>query len=418
MSDNITGVPVLVTEKEKAVALTPIERQGKEYSEDWLQQLLFAHPEILPASEFDEAFHGAHAVGREVPTAAGPIDLLLLNERGWLILVETKLWRNPESRREVVAQIVEYASAMQTWTSEDLERALKNALSSPVKSSLVDHFREHPGFDERRFQDTLTRNLQSGRFLLLVVGDGIREGVEQMADFLQRTPLLHYSLGLVELGLWRIDANQKWPIYVQPRVVTRTREIMRSLVTVTVEGAPAVVRATTPPPEDEARKSRQRMSEEDFIERTRLETDASVAEYARWLLDNAEEHGLSVVWQDTGPVLRYIDLESGRHFTLGYLRHGRFTGAAWLDHHLDKAGLPEEIANTHKAELSKLLPGAKVMPMRGEKNRRMGRTDVYVGKSDGLPLKELLADDRKTKLFEVCERTIALIQRAIQKKGK
>ena len=33
--------------------------------------------------------------------------------------------------------------------------------------------------DEKQFNDALTANLRRGRFLLLIVGDGIREGVEQ-----------------------------------------------------------------------------------------------------------------------------------------------------------------------------------------------------------------------------------------------
>lgn len=36
----------------------------------------------------------------------------------------------------------------------------------------------HPDVDEQQFNDALTANLRLGRFLLLIVGDGIREGVE------------------------------------------------------------------------------------------------------------------------------------------------------------------------------------------------------------------------------------------------
>ena len=44
-------------------------------------------------------------VVRELPTPAGPLDILYINPKGFLSLVETKLWRNPEARRSVVAQI-------------------------------------------------------------------------------------------------------------------------------------------------------------------------------------------------------------------------------------------------------------------------------------------------------------------------
>ncbi|MCC7020824.1 MAG: hypothetical protein IT332_13765 [Ardenticatenales bacterium] len=72
------------------------------YNEDWLQQLLFEHPQLLPVAEIEPWFDGLLPVARELPTAAGPLDLLFINPRGYLTLVETKLWRNPTARREVV----------------------------------------------------------------------------------------------------------------------------------------------------------------------------------------------------------------------------------------------------------------------------------------------------------------------------
>ena len=47
-----------------------------------------------------------------------------MNEEGYLTLVETKLWRNPEARRTVVAQIIDYASHLSTWTYDELRQAV------------------------------------------------------------------------------------------------------------------------------------------------------------------------------------------------------------------------------------------------------------------------------------------------------
>ena len=51
--------------------------------------------------------------------------------------------------------------------------------------------------DEIGFNDALTFNLRRGRFLLLIVGDGIRGGVEAIAEYLQAHAGLHFTLGLV-----------------------------------------------------------------------------------------------------------------------------------------------------------------------------------------------------------------------------
>ena len=54
---------------------------------------------------------------------------------------------------------------------------------------------------EAEFVDNVTRHLKRGEFLLLIVGDGIREDVEHIVDFVQRHSGLHFNLALVEAAL-------------------------------------------------------------------------------------------------------------------------------------------------------------------------------------------------------------------------
>ena len=73
----------------------------------------------------------------------------------------------------------------------------------------------------------MTRHLKRGEFLLLIVGDGIREDVEHIVDFVQRHSGLHFNLALVEAALYR---DQSGHIIVQPRVLARTEIIRRDVV--------------------------------------------------------------------------------------------------------------------------------------------------------------------------------------------
>ena len=61
---------------------------------------------------------------------------------------------------------------------------------------------------------------------MLIVGDGIREGVENIVDFVQKHSGLHFNLALVEAALYR-DTDEH--VIVQPRVLCRT-EIVRRVV--------------------------------------------------------------------------------------------------------------------------------------------------------------------------------------------
>ena len=49
---------------------------------------------------------------------------------GRIIILEAKLWRNPESKRKVIAQILDYASELTRWSFEDLEREVSRRLDT------------------------------------------------------------------------------------------------------------------------------------------------------------------------------------------------------------------------------------------------------------------------------------------------
>lgn len=81
-------------------------------SEADLQKLLATSPDLLPGNETGLPM----AVARELPVAAGRIDLVGVDVEGELTLCECKLAANPGARREVVGQLLEYASALRGMT--------------------------------------------------------------------------------------------------------------------------------------------------------------------------------------------------------------------------------------------------------------------------------------------------------------
>jgi hypothetical protein len=93
-----------------------------------IQALVHAHPGSLPIAEIDPMFAGAVPVCTELNTPAGAIDNLLITPSGLPVLVECKLWRNPEGRREVVGQILDYAKELTRWSSSDLQREVSRRL--------------------------------------------------------------------------------------------------------------------------------------------------------------------------------------------------------------------------------------------------------------------------------------------------
>src|SRR5687767_11555872 len=114
------GVPLVIQSLDlPARELEPIPIGTPPFREDTLQAILAAHPAVLPVRELEPAFAPLVFLGREIPTPSGFLDALYVSPMGYLTLVEAKLWDNPQARREVVGQIVEYAKDLSQWTFEE-----------------------------------------------------------------------------------------------------------------------------------------------------------------------------------------------------------------------------------------------------------------------------------------------------------
>ena len=119
------GTPLLLTlGAGGAVPLTSLSLKsgGDAMSEADIQALVHAHPECLPIAEIDPMFSGPVPICTELNTPAGPIDNFMVTPSGLPVVVECKLWSNPEGRREVVGQILDYAKELSRWSSSDLQR--------------------------------------------------------------------------------------------------------------------------------------------------------------------------------------------------------------------------------------------------------------------------------------------------------
>lgn len=164
-------------------------------------------------------------------------------------MVEAKLWRNPESRRKVIGQILDYAAALAAMSYEGLEQAVITARPEDRRSiwqRVSDQVSVVGPEAEPAFVDTLRQNLSKGRFLLLVVGDGIRSDLASVADLLSAHPSLGFHLELVELRIYRLPNDGS--LLVVPSIVGRTSEVQRATVSVRRDERGEVAVISGPPP--------------------------------------------------------------------------------------------------------------------------------------------------------------------------
>ena len=389
-TDTQYGTPIISPEGDaEAFELERVPLTGRSddsFNESWIQERIFKHPKLLPIDEIEPVFGPLYPLCRELRTSAGSLDVLYVNDRGFLTLVECKLWRNPEARRKVVGQILDYAQALSRWSYEDLDQAVANASGMGLVASLR---QQGVDLNEDKFIDQTAKYLKKGRFLLLIVGDGIHEEVEQISDFLQDYANLNFAFALVEEAVFRMPIEGGGYL-VQPRVLCKTYEVPRFVVEVRGDG----VEVSTPPRMAVASSTRSSsprrgtISEQEYYQNL-SEVHASLPENLNELFEQAAALGLELQW-GTGKVSRIVktpykvllrneerNRESRRQFNFGVFRSNGFYGnnscEGWL-------------GRKYLQALSEILPDTEVSLRDNEFNNCVLKTGG--GK---IPITELLA---------------------------
>ncbi len=234
MNNHRLGAPILVRSDGSQMQASSLQRLdlggrgAKRIDEAWLQKLIDEAPEVLPITAVDSRVQGPlWSLGREIPTPSGPIDNLLLTQSGHMVVVETKLWRNPQARREAVTQVLDYAKHLLDWTYEDVERQWRQR-AGPA-TSLFASLAPLDVPSEADWVDRVNNRLAAGEMVLLIVGDGIASRAESLAESVGGHPAIQFRLALIELQLFAIADGG---VLVVPHTLARTTEIQRATVRV------------------------------------------------------------------------------------------------------------------------------------------------------------------------------------------
>jgi hypothetical protein len=221
MKQTAYGKPILI-QNDQVILLNQVGA----INETSIQNLVFKYPSCLPISEIDESFNPVLPVCTELNTPTGSIDILMVSPSGGIIIVETKLWRNPEARRIVVAQILDYAKELSKWSYEDLQREINRRLKTSENTlyEIVKQSDSNQLLNESDFVDSVSRNLRKGNFLLLIVGDGIHEGAAGIAEFLISSGYMNFTFAMIELAVYK---NEDIGTILLPRVITKTVELQK-----------------------------------------------------------------------------------------------------------------------------------------------------------------------------------------------
>lgn len=262
MAERMSKQPVIIGVN-GTQRLNRISLNNGTFKEEWLQSALEETPSILPTAEIAPIFAPLICVAREVrlktdDNNSGRIDNLYISKHGHLVIVETKLWNNPEARREVVGQILDYAKEVKDWDYDKLNSVYRayHKTTNSVFDALVAAGHQSAE-SEADFIDTVNQNIRSAQFLLMIVGDGIRSGVEKIAEYMNASPDMQHRLALCELEVYDLGDGRR---LIVPQLTIKTKIIERGIIR--IENGVLKINLDEVEPEEESRPSRHNTSDD------------------------------------------------------------------------------------------------------------------------------------------------------------
>ena len=162
--------------------------------EDVLQRNIAELPSLVALDMVIDEPVSHQTVGLEWTVGSGRADIILVGSDALLTVIETKLNRNPEARREVIAQILEYAAYLSEWTiveiqhraddfiqSDDCPAAYRGTSFDQVLQSLLDQSGNDASVNS--FKSDIEQNLRQGRMRLVVAVDEVGEQAQKIVSF-------------------------------------------------------------------------------------------------------------------------------------------------------------------------------------------------------------------------------------------
>lgn len=194
-----------------------------------LQALIAGHPELLDGEQIRPGDARRWIlVTREKGIAANQgeaarwaVDHLLIDQDAVPTLAEVKRGSNPEIRRSIIGQLLEYAAhASETWTAEELRSAFERqseAQGHDAREEIAALLRTEDEAAVDAFWGNVSRNLAAKELRLLFVADRIPDPLARVVEFLNGQ-MARIEVLAVEIKRFEGPSGQT----LVPRVIGRT----------------------------------------------------------------------------------------------------------------------------------------------------------------------------------------------------
>lgn len=270
-------------------------------TEDVLQTLVAKYPDLLPGDQIDpENPRRWLLVEREmgVPDDVGgngrwSLDHLFLDQDGIPTFVECKRAVDTRARREVVAQMLDYAAnGVEYWSVDRLRQAAAEHHGDSLDDEIGRLLDTTEESDIEAYWDAVETNLRNHRVRLVFVADSIPKELRRLVEFLNE------EMGNVEVLAVEIKQFQRQNDAGQKAIVPR------------VVGLTETARSAKKTPRERAKA----LTPDEFLER--CSPEARIFFPGIWA--SAEEQGYEILWNKDSFSLRAFSPTYGGKVPLLY----------------------------------------------------------------------------------------------------
>jgi len=173
-------------------------------AESDLQKLLIESPSLITVDDIREGVAPlVFAVSEFGLPGSGATDVLAFSPQGDIAIIECKLATNPEIKRKVIGQILEYAAYLWGMSYEEVDRRIQRlkgkSLADLVAESVAGEW------DEEQFREGVKQTLETGSFILIIVVDEINEELRRIIRYLNECSKSAFSLHALEMKRFQVD---------------------------------------------------------------------------------------------------------------------------------------------------------------------------------------------------------------------
>jgi len=132
-----------------------------------LQKIVYERPDLLKS---EQQSADIYSIDREVTVPSGRIDVLDIDKNGTVLIIEVKLNKNLQLRREVLGQLLDYYSDIQGLSYYELNSLTNRKLENIIKK----------GEFEEETREKIEYNLKNDGIKLMIVTDESNDNLEKI----------------------------------------------------------------------------------------------------------------------------------------------------------------------------------------------------------------------------------------------